>query len=68
MASDGSGDYPVAYCAPGQHFAAALTLALKGEQVERIREHPWLEGRTDVLVMRRKPELFIDLAAFRIYP
>jgi hypothetical protein len=59
-------DYPVAYCAPGRRYAAALALALKGEQVERITEHPWLEGRTDVIVMAEPPELFIDPEVFRI--
>jgi hypothetical protein len=42
---------PTAYCAPGRQFTAALTLALKGERVAEIREHPWLEGSADVLVV-----------------
>lgn len=42
---------PTAYCAPGQKLAAALTLMFKGEDVAEIREHPWLEGSTDVLVV-----------------
>jgi hypothetical protein len=41
---------PVAYCAPGRHDAAALVLALKGETVSEIREHPYLEGYDGILV------------------
>lgn len=44
--------YPVAYCAPGKRFAAALTLMLKGEQVARIEEHLWLKDSADVIVIR----------------
>ena len=47
--------YPVAYCAPGQRFAAAFTLTFKGEQVARIVEHPWLEGTTGVYVVAEDP-------------
>lgn len=43
--------YPVAYCAPGRRFAAALTLMFKGEEVARIVEHPWLEGTAGVYVV-----------------
>jgi len=46
--------YPVAYCAPGQRFAAALILMLKGEQVARIEEHPWVEG-ANVIVISEPP-------------
>lgn len=40
----------VAYCAPGRHDVAALALALKGETVGEIREHPYLEGFDGILV------------------
>lgn len=66
--TDESNEYPVAYCAPGERAAAALTLMLKGERVEQIREHPYLKGHSDVLVMRQPPEMFIDPEAFRLYP
>lgn len=49
-------DYPVAYCAPGKRFAAAFALMLKGEQVARIIEHPWLEGSSDAIVMSEPPD------------
>lgn len=42
---------PTAYCAPGRKLAAALTLMFKVEDVAEIREHPWLEGSSDVLVI-----------------
>jgi hypothetical protein len=42
---------PTAYCAPGRQFTAALTLALRGERVAEIVEHPWLPGSTDVLIV-----------------
>jgi hypothetical protein len=47
--------YPVAYCAPGRRLAAAFTLMLKGEQVARIVEHPWLEGADGVYVVAEDP-------------
>jgi hypothetical protein len=47
--------YPVAYCAPGKRLAAAFTLMVKGEQVARIVEHPWLEGAEGVYVVAEDP-------------
>lgn len=55
MTTTGPDAYPVAYCAPGSRLAAALTLMLKGEQVARIEEHPWLEGATGVYVVTEDP-------------
>jgi len=52
---------PTAYCAPGQRVYAGIILALKGEQVADIVEHPWLDGRTDVLIVN--PAVF-DLPKF----
>lgn len=53
--------YPVAYCAPGRRLAAALTLMLKGEEVARIVEHPWLEGADGVYVVAEDPLDLIKL-------
>jgi len=35
--------YPRAYCAPGRHADAAATLAINGESVASLTEHPYLE-------------------------
>ena len=51
----GEAEFPVAYCAPGRKLAAAMTLMLNGENKTRIVEHPWLEGRTDVLIVLTSP-------------
>lgn len=51
---------PTAYCAPGRQFAAALALALRGERVAEIVEHPWLEGSTDVLVVNTAEIELVD--------
>lgn len=40
----------LAYCAKDHKVSATLCLALRGEQVSDIREHPWLEGDEIVLV------------------
>jgi hypothetical protein len=40
----------LAYCAKGRKAAAALTLALRGEKVSEISEHPWLDGDQIVLI------------------
>jgi hypothetical protein len=42
---------PTAYCAPGRKQAAAVALALRGENYGEIKEHPWLEGRDDILMV-----------------
>jgi hypothetical protein len=47
--------YPVAYCAPGGRAAAAILLAMRGEEVARIVEHPWLEGATSIYVVAQDP-------------
>ncbi len=60
--------YPVAYCAPGRRQVAALTLVIKGEQVARITEHPWLEGSTSVIVVSEPPDWTFDAEAFRVVP
>lgn len=39
-----------AYCAPGLRDYAATLLALNGEQAGRIIEHPYLKGRTDIIL------------------
>lgn len=57
--------YPVAYCAPGRRLAAALTLMLKGEEVARIVEHPWLEGADGVYVVAEDPLDLIKLLPVR---
>lgn len=57
--------YPVAYCAPGRRFAAALTLMLKGEEVARIVEHPWLEGAASVYVVAEDPRDLTKLLPVR---
>jgi hypothetical protein len=59
-------EYPVAYCAPGRRFAAALALMVKGEQVADIKEHSYLKGCTDVLVMAQPPEFSVDPEIFRL--
>lgn len=44
-------DTPVtAYCAPGQRGVAELLLALRGERYRELVEHPWLAGRTDIIL------------------
>ena len=40
----------VAYCAPGLKDYAARLLECKGEVVREIAEHPWLAGRTDIIL------------------
>lgn len=65
MSTEVGDAYPVAYCAPGQRFAAALTLMLKGEQVARIVEHPWLEGAEGVYVVAENPLDLIKLLPVR---
>ena len=60
---DGRDLYPVAYCAPGQRLAAALTLMFKGEPAARIVEHPWLEGKTEIYVIAKPPELLGPLSS-----
>ena len=42
---------PTAYCARGRKAAAEITLAARGEQVAEVREHPFLEGWTDILLL-----------------
>lgn len=42
---------PTAYCAPGRRMISALTLMLEGEQVAEIVEHPWLAGKTEILIV-----------------
>lgn len=58
--------YPVAYCAPGGRTAAAIALMLQGEQVAEIAEHPWMSGRSDILVVREDPQILISSEAFRV--
>lgn len=54
-----------AYCAPGRETITALTLLLRGEKAGRILAHPWMAGRTDI-ILTTGPSL-ADLAA-REYP
>lgn len=64
MTADG---YPVAYCAPGQRLGTAIALVLKGEQVARIEEHPWLKGNAGFVVSEPPNlNLNIDPETFRI--
>lgn len=39
------------YCAPGGRFAAALALAFTGREVTEIREHHFLAGSDEVVVV-----------------
>ena len=43
-------EWPVAYCPPGKGAVTRLALSLKGYDVERVTEHPWLEGLGVILV------------------
>lgn len=56
---------PVAFCAPGGRFAAALVLAFAHQDVAEICEHPFLAG-SDEVVVADVPELRIDPSAFRV--
>jgi len=58
--------YPVAFCAPGRRADAAATLAIKGERVEAIVEHPYLAGASEVIVVAEPPDLSDPMEAFRI--
>jgi hypothetical protein len=49
---------PVAYCAPGNKAVAEVTLALAGELVEDIIEHPYLEGHSSTLVFYRRADFW----------
>lgn len=46
---------PVAFCAPGGRFAAALSLVFTGREVTEIRESRLLKG--DMVVVVSEPEL-----------
>jgi hypothetical protein len=41
----------VAYCAPGCKAMAELVLAIRGERVREIVEHPWLAGDDDTVIV-----------------
>lgn len=43
-----------AYCPPGRRSDATWALAVAGESVDRLSEHPWLDGGT-VIVTRDVP-------------
>lgn len=43
-----------AYCSPGRRGDAIWALAVAGESVDRLHEHPWLDGGT-VIVTRDVP-------------
>jgi hypothetical protein len=45
----------VAYCAPGLKGYATRLLASNGDQVREVIEHPWMTGRTDVILMVDDP-------------
>ena len=49
------GQRRIAYCAPGRKFVTQIALLMQDEHVAEVAEHPWLEGRTDVLVVTPKP-------------
>jgi hypothetical protein len=40
----------VAYCAPGLRGYAIRLLETNGDQVREVIEHPWMTGRTDVII------------------
>ena len=40
----------IAYCAPGLKEHAARLLDAQGEVYREIIEHPWMPGRTDVIL------------------
>ena len=44
-------DLVVAYCAPGLKGYAICLLESNGERVREVIEHPWMIGRTDVILM-----------------
>jgi hypothetical protein len=49
-----SPDDPVvitAYCAPGRKGASELILALNGDPGCNVVEHPYMTGRTDVILV-----------------
>jgi hypothetical protein len=44
-------DSPVAaYCAPGLKAYATRLLEDRGEVVREVIEHPWMAGRTDIIL------------------
>lgn len=49
--AEGSLPAPAAYCAPGRREVAALVLALRGEQVSGVTEHPWLAGWDGIILV-----------------
>jgi hypothetical protein len=46
----GESDPVVAYCAPGLKEYATRLLDSRSEQYREVVEHPWMEGRTDVIL------------------
>lgn len=55
MTADPEWDY--ALCAPGDKELATLALALSGDRVPEVREHPYLTGLGpgEVILMRKPP-------------
>ncbi len=52
---------PAAFCAPGRKDVSSIALALLGQPVCEIREHAWLAGTTDVLLVAPAEEITIEL-------
>jgi len=46
-----------AYCAPGGRALAELVLAMHGDAVEEIIEHPWLTDDGEVILVADLPAL-----------
>jgi hypothetical protein len=63
----GPRQWPVAYCPPGKATLTRIALQLKGYDVARVTEHPWLDDSMGVILVADPGELIPDPEAFRIY-
>jgi hypothetical protein len=58
-------DGVTAYCAPGRKAAAAGVLALSGERVDEVVEHPWL-GADDGIILVNGPTRELTAVPFAV--
>jgi len=63
----GPREWPVAYCPPGKSAITRIALQLKGYDVARVTEHPWLTDSTGVILVADPGELIPDPEAFPLY-
>jgi hypothetical protein len=60
LIDDEKAPVPAAYCAPGSRAVAELVLAVKGEAVTGVTEHPYLAGWDGILLV--SPQALLEIA------